>query len=44
MQVRLQHDFYVTGKAEPLEGWCQISGSAIGQVGPRLLLMASDAF
>ena len=29
--VRLQHDFYAVGKADPLEGWAQIDGHAIGQ-------------
>ena len=29
--VRLQHDFYAMGKADPLEGWAQIDGHAIGQ-------------
>ena len=28
--VRLQADFYVTGKAEPVEGWALISGRTIG--------------
>ena len=28
--VRLQADFYTTGKAEPVEGWSLIAGSAMG--------------
>ena len=33
--VRLQQDFYQTGKAEPIEGWAMIHGAPIGQ-GPIL--------
>jgi hypothetical protein len=33
--VRLQADFYVTGKAEPVEGWSLISGQSMG-MGPIL--------
>jgi len=29
--VRLQHDFYPTGSAEPVEGWALIHGGSIGQ-------------
>ena len=28
--VRLQNDFYVTGRAEPVEGWTMVSGRGIG--------------
>ena len=28
--VRLQHDFYTVGKAEPMEGWAPIDGRAMG--------------
>lgn len=29
--VRLQHDFYQTGSAEPCEGWAMVHGRSIGQ-------------
>ena len=34
--VRLQYDFYATGKAEPIEGWALVHGSTMGL--PRPLL------
>ena len=34
--VRVQHDFYQTGKAEPIEGWALVHGSTIGLNRPML--------
>lgn len=33
--VRIQHDFYATGKAEPIEGWALVHGRTMG-MGPIL--------